>query len=184
MRFTSLQILRLNFLDCNALTNNAAAALGSALSSLTTLLSFSLTLNRIVLADSVIGCIAAALKSLHDLVSLKLEFATNMKSHPEQIQQLSESLATLGHLQFLNISFNTQKSLSDDLLEKFGEGLKKLVLLKNLILDFTNARVMTNKGVEALTNAIQGLHNLSFLGLRLGDNAEKMRKLLKASVQL
>jgi len=164
-RFISLDILQLDLLGCRALTNDGAAEFGSALSSLTTLSSFSLRVHSTIQADFVIECIASGIKSLHNLVNLNLNFASNMRSSPDQDQRLAASLANLTSLKFLEISFSQGQSLSDDVMEELAESLLKLTQLKHLALNFEYANMLTNKGVESLTNAIQTFHGLSFLDL-------------------
>jgi len=170
-RFSSLNILQLSLFGCETLTNDGAVELGSALSCLTMLSSFNLRVHHSIEADSVVGCIASGLKSSHNLLNLKLNFA-NIKTDPDQIQQLSASLANLNSLKFLDLSFSSVQSLSTDVLQKLGESLLELGQLKHLVLDFGYAKTVTNQGVEAITNAIQELHDLSFLDLNFVANEE------------
>ena len=157
-KFTSLEILRLDLPQSKEITDEGLAQLSFALNKLISLTSLSLAFSGFTQKFGL------ALKSLQNLVYLKLRFQ-NTSPSPNQIQLLSSSVAALKtSLKFLEIHFAEQSFFPNSLIKSLSETLKELILLKHLSLNFPSPN-LTPREVEALSITIQGLSNLSSLSL-------------------
>jgi len=183
-KFTSLYSLHLNFLGCFPLSNQGMEFICSALESLSSLHYLSLTIPFSNTGDLIIGNIASVLKSLQNLIQLKLNFPHDMKTSHDQICQLFTNIGILTSLQSLEISLMNPKELSDDCLQVLSQSLRKLLLLKELALSFNSASFITVIGVGAIADSLKELQKLTFLGLAIQYsqklNEEAIEKITEA----
>jgi len=148
------------------------AQLGSSLTSLTSLSSLNLTFSYAATMNFGMEKIASALNSLQHLVNLRLDFSNICETQLDQLQQLAMSLGNLTCLQYLDLCFRYQKSLSDVAVISLSENLQKLALLKNLSLAFGRCIAITNTGIFAIVNTVKNLDLLSSLALDFAENPE------------
>jgi len=183
-KFASLKIFQLNLLDCTNVTNQGIADLSSVLSTLTSLTSLAILVKFDIAVEFMVRDIASALKSLPNLVNLRLDFSSYKRNTHDQVQQLFLGLKNLARLRFIQIDLSDQKSLSDATLEILGNSLKELTLLKSLSFNFNGTDFFTTQGVEALCYGVKDLQNLSYLTLNLRYNKEIDEKAVEKIVEM
>jgi len=170
-KFTSLKILTLNLSDSQQITNHDMTGLSSALSQLVSLDSLTIAVSSYVQTRITVQSVASALKSLQNLVHLKLVCNGLRTTDHEQILLFSSSLKALkSSLKFLDLDFSKQLSISDLTIQDLAEAVKELVLLKHLSLAFNRISAVTSKGLGAISFAVQNLSNLSHLALSFWNN--------------
>jgi len=173
IKFTSLHTFQFSLTSYQPSQEEAATALISALSGLTSLCSLTILLNS-PNCNKIVKGISIPFKHLKILVHLDLQILGHTASATnEDIRQLFLNLRFLKSLRFLTLAY-PQKGIDDENLKTLAESLKEIPLLQNLLLDFSCASLVTNQGVEVLTSSIKTLRSLSGLKiwLRRNDNVD------------
>jgi len=174
-KFGLLTVLHLSFWQYHAITNVGISKLCTTLSKLLSLQSLDLSLNFEYNHDPLVQNFASALRSLQNLVFLNLKSASTKKTTKDEIQQLFSNLGNLKSLKFVTLSLpwmNFDEALTDYELKILGQSLDELPHLRDLILYFGRAKLITKLGIEEILHVVQRLENLSTFKFEIPDTIQ------------